>query len=91
MIGDLDQLAAASMSRLSLSACAALAALLAAGSAAAQTAAASAAASSASSPADADPYLWLEAVDSPRAMDWVRAENKKSLSVLEADLRFPAF
>ena len=79
------------MSRLSLPTCA-LVALLAAGAAAAQTVPASAAASSASSSSDAaDPYIWLEKVDSPEAMDWVRAENKKSLSVLEADPRFPAF
>ena len=79
------------MSRLSLSTCAFIA-LLAARAAAAQTVPASAAASSPSSTGDsADPYIWLEKVDSPQAMDWVRAENKKSLSVLEADPRFPAF
>ena len=74
------------MSRLSLPTCA-LVALLAAGAAAAQTVPASASASSTSSTGDAaDPYIWLEKVDSPEAMDWVRAENKKSLSVLHADL-----
>ena len=78
------------MSRLSLPIRVALAALFAAaGAAAAQTAPAS---SSPSSSADgADPYLWLEKVDSPEAMAWVRAENQKSLSVLEADPRFAAF
>ncbi len=35
-----------------------------------------------------DPYLWLEDVDSPRAMEWVRAENGKTLAVLEKDPRF---
>jgi prolyl oligopeptidase len=45
---------------------------------------------SAASAAD-DPYLWLEQVDSPRALDWVRAENGKTLSVLEKDPRFERF
>jgi prolyl oligopeptidase len=77
------------MPRLLLPTRVALAALLAAGAAAAQTAPASAPAASA--PADAaDPYIWLEKVDSPEAMAWVRAENQKSLSVLEADPRFAA-
>ena len=80
------------MSRLSLPARAALVVLFAAGAAAAQTAPASAAAPSSPSAADsADPYVWLEKVDSPEAMSWVRAENAKSLSVLEADPRFAAF
>jgi prolyl oligopeptidase len=88
MIGDHDQPPADPMSRLSLLTHATLAALFAAGAASAQTAPASSAASSADA---ADPYLWLEKVDSPQAMDWVRAENRKSLSVLEADPRFAAF
>ena len=33
----------------------------------------------------ADPYLWLESVDSPRAMAWVDARNSYSTGVLEAD------
>jgi prolyl oligopeptidase len=37
----------------------------------------------------ADPYLWLEDVDSPRAMAWVNAENAKTLKVLESDPRYP--
>lgn len=36
----------------------------------------------------ADPYLWLEDVDSVRAMDWVKAENTKTLARLEQDPRF---
>ena len=36
-----------------------------------------------------DPYLWLEQVDSPRAMQWVRAENDKTLAVLEKDPHYP--
>ena len=36
-----------------------------------------------------DPYLWLESVDSPRAMEWVHARNTYSTGVLEADKRYP--
>jgi len=54
----------------------------AAGSAAADTA-------GSTGPAD-DPYIWLEQVDSTRAMDWVRSENAKSAAVLEHDSRYPA-
>jgi prolyl oligopeptidase len=36
-----------------------------------------------------DPYLWLEQVNSPRAMNWVRAENAKTVAVLERDPRYP--
>jgi prolyl oligopeptidase len=53
---------------------------------AAMAAAPSAAASSAE-----DPYLWLEKVDSPDALAWVRAQNEKTLSVLEKDPRFATF
>ncbi len=35
-----------------------------------------------------DPYLWLEQVDSPRAMSWVHAENAKTVAVLEKDPRY---
>ena len=35
-----------------------------------------------------DPFIWLEDVDGERAMQWVRAENLKSLGVLEQDPRF---
>jgi prolyl oligopeptidase len=41
--------------------------------------------------ADADPYLWLEDVNGPRAMAWVNKENTRSLAVLEADPRYAAF
>jgi prolyl oligopeptidase len=37
-----------------------------------------------------DPNLWLEDVDGQRSMDWVRAENARSLPVLENDRRYPA-
>jgi len=36
-----------------------------------------------------DPFIWLEQVDSTRAMDWVRAENTKTAAVLEQDARYP--
>ena len=35
-----------------------------------------------------DPYVWLEDVNGARAMDWVKAENAKTLGVLEKDARF---
>jgi prolyl oligopeptidase len=35
-----------------------------------------------------DPYLWLEQVNSPRSMAWVRAENARTLGVLEKDPRY---
>jgi prolyl oligopeptidase len=38
-----------------------------------------------------DPYLWLEEVSSPRAMDWVNAHNAKAQAVLEADPRYQAY
>jgi prolyl oligopeptidase len=61
-------------------------AAIATGSAArAQTPEPSPASSTASSP---DPYLWLEDVDGERAMSWVRAENAKTVAVLEADARY---
>jgi len=41
--------------------------------------------------AAADPYLWLEQVDSQEALQWVRAENDKSTAVLEKDPRFAGF
>ncbi|MBS0383737.1 MAG: S9 family peptidase [Proteobacteria bacterium] len=49
-------------------------------------------ASAQSSPAaePADPNLWLEDIDGPRAMEWVRRENERSLPVLENDRRYPA-
>ncbi len=36
----------------------------------------------------ADPFLWLEDIDGPRALDWVKAENTRSLAVLQADPRY---
>ena len=36
----------------------------------------------------ADPYRWLEDVNGSRAMTWVKAENAKTVAVLEKDPRF---
>jgi prolyl oligopeptidase len=62
-----------------------------AGAAAAQGAAPAASAASPVAVSGDDPYLWLEKVDDPKAMDWVRAENRKTLTALEADPRFPTY
>ena len=32
-----------------------------------------------------DPYLWLEDVHGAKPLEWVRAQNRKSMAVLEAD------
>ncbi len=40
------------------------------------------------SPDQPDPYLWLEQVDSPRSLAWVKAEDERTAKVLEADPRF---
>jgi len=37
----------------------------------------------------ADPYIWLEEVNSPRAMAWVNTHNAKATAVLEADPLYP--
>ncbi len=37
-----------------------------------------------------DPFLWLEPADDPKALDWVRGENARSLAVLEGDPRYAA-
>lgn len=38
-----------------------------------------------------DPYIWLEEIESPRAMAWVEAENARSLAVLQRDPHFAGF
>ena len=38
-----------------------------------------------------DPYVWLEKLDSPQATEWVKAENGKTLGVLEKDPHFAGF
>jgi prolyl oligopeptidase len=38
--------------------------------------------------AEEDPFQWLEEVQGARALEWVRAQNAKTLAVLEKDPRF---
>ncbi|HEY4355038.1 MAG TPA: prolyl oligopeptidase family serine peptidase [Acidobacteriaceae bacterium] len=38
-----------------------------------------------------DKYIWLENVSSPKSMDWVNAENARSMKVFEADPHFKEF
>src|SRR3569833_604767 len=38
-----------------------------------------------------DPYLWLEDVSTPRAMDWVNAHNATSTALLQADPHYQGF
>jgi prolyl oligopeptidase len=42
-------------------------------------------------PLPADKYLWLEDQESPRALDWVKAEDARSLKILEADPHYASF
>jgi prolyl oligopeptidase len=37
---------------------------------------------------DTDPFLWLEEVEGEQALAWVRAQNARSLALLEADPRY---
>lgn len=38
-----------------------------------------------------DPFIWLEEVDSPRAMAWVEAQNARARARLEGDARYPTY
>ncbi|HEX8214010.1 MAG TPA: prolyl oligopeptidase family serine peptidase [Allosphingosinicella sp.] len=38
-----------------------------------------------------DPFVWLEEIEGEKALDWARAENVKTLGVLEKDPRFATF
>ena len=42
-------------------------------------------------PAALDPFIWLEDPNSPRALAWVRAQNAKSLAILERDPHYALF
>jgi prolyl oligopeptidase len=42
------------------------------------------------SSAAGDPFVWMEEPDSPRALEWVRAQNARSLAVLQGDPRYEA-
>ncbi len=37
---------------------------------------------------DADPFLWLEGVDDPKALAWAEGENRKAAEALEKDPRY---
>ena len=39
----------------------------------------------------ADPFIWLEDIDSPRAMAWVEAQNAKTAARLEGDARYQTY
>ncbi len=49
-----------------------------------------AAAFPAAAASDADPHAWLEDIDGAAALDWVRAQNARSLPLLESEPRFAA-
>ena len=36
-----------------------------------------------------DPYSWLEEIESPRSLEFARAENEKTFAVLKSDPNFP--
>ncbi len=38
-----------------------------------------------------DPHLWLEEVEGEEALDWVRRQNERTLSALQANPRYPEF
>ena len=40
---------------------------------------------------DTDPFLWLEEIEGDKALDWVRAQNARSLAEIEADPRYRGF
>ena len=35
-----------------------------------------------------DPYLWMEEIEGTRALDWAKAQNTRSLGVLQGDARY---
>ncbi|HWU80428.1 MAG TPA: S9 family peptidase, partial [Caulobacter sp.] len=35
-----------------------------------------------------DPYIWMEEIEGTRAMDWAKAQNGKTLPVLQGDARY---
>lgn len=42
-------------------------------------------------PATADPFRWLETIDSPRSMAWVETQNARTAKRLENDPRYATF
>ncbi len=45
-------------------------------------------ASAAPAPTADDPFTWMEEIEGTRALDWARAENARSLPVLQNDARY---
>ena len=45
-------------------------------------------ASAAPAPTPDDPFTWMEEIEGARALDWARAENARSLPVLQNDPRY---
>ena len=39
----------------------------------------------------ADPFAWLEEIESERALNWVKARNAETLKALEGDAQYPGF
>ena len=37
---------------------------------------------------EADPFQWLEDVEGAKPLAWVRAQNERSLNLLQSDARF---
>ena len=42
-------------------------------------------------PTGEDPFLWLEDIESPRALEWVARQNARTSAVLESDRRYAPF
>jgi prolyl oligopeptidase len=40
---------------------------------------------------ESDPFIWLEELEGPKALEWASAENTKTRAVLEQDPRFAGF
>ena len=40
---------------------------------------------------DEDPFLWLEEIDAPRALQWVEGQNARTVDRLEKDPRYATF
>ena len=66
-------------------------ALLTAALAAVSVSAAAAVDLPSAAPGAPDPFAWLQDIHSPRALDWVKAQNSRTATVLEADPRFDLF
>jgi len=52
---------------------------------------AASAASAVPAPTADDPYTWMEEIEGDRALAWARAENERSLPLLQSDARYADF